>query len=507
MENYNCPHCNKDFTHENANSAVIICPHCNERLSLPPKIILRGDQIGGFEIISQIGKGGMGNVYLARQLSMQRMVALKVVSSEVIEDPKIREQFLKEVQLSGRLNHPNIVTAIDAGEDKDTFFLAVNYIDGEDYEKRLNREFAIPEKEALQIALTLSDALKYAWDKHNLLHKDIKPGNIIRDKRGEVFLLDLGIAQKRSGYSYTRKDFILGSPYYMSPEQAKGSDSIGWSTDLYSLGATMYHMIVGVPPFEAKDVREVMKKHIEASFPEPYSRNPNARISASVTELIKKMMQKEENKRFSSWDEFKEAAQKALVPMEPSQNTQNIKKTSTTGRIPKQKSKISQNVMPHPTVNNPTSRSSATKKTDSTVSMMHYGIVIAICLVLAFFVFKALKSSKAGKSLSNAEEYAKKYPLNLEEIIRLHQIAREMSQGTGYAAEANEKYNRAIAAVAQYKRDCELFNAKMTQAERFFTMKEYNKALVILEDLDKVKYPIQQQDVVRLKTMIKEKMH
>ncbi len=509
MENYNCPHCDKDFDCENAEGAAIFCPHCNQQLGLPSRIIQKGDQIGGFEIISRIGKGGMGNVYLARQLSMQRMVALKVISSEVIEDPKTKDQFMKEVQLSGRLNHPNIVTAIDAGEDKNTFFLAVNYIDGEDYEKRLGREFAISEKEALQIALTLSDALKYAWEKHNLLHKDIKPGNIIRDKRGKIFLLDLGIAQKRTGYSYTRKDFILGSPFYMSPEQARASDNISWSTDLYSLGATMYHMIIGVPPFDAADVGEIMKKHIEAPFPEPHSRNPNARISTPATELIRKMMQKKADNRFSSWDEFKEAVQKALVLLESPQNIRNVKTRTTTNKIPRQKSKISQKTATPPTgaASMMPPRSPDTKSTSSSILIINYGLIMATLLVVAFIVFKVIKSSQAGTSIRNAEEYARKEPSNFEEIKRRYQIAIEKSQGTGFADEANEKYRSALAAEEQYRKDCESFNAKMKQAESFLSTKEYDKALVIIEDLDKVKEHTQQQDVLRLKNMIKARMH
>ena len=195
MESFDCPHCHKVFAGAPTADEVILCPHCNSTVSLPEKPYAAGTIIGGFEIISLLGQGGMGNVYLANQLSMNRPIALKILLKSLTQDKQAVKQFLNEARVSGKLNHRNIITAIDAGEVDDIYYLATTYIDGKDLEKVLEEETLLEEKKALKIILKIADALSYAWENFGILHKDIKPGNIMYDKKGEVFLMDMGIAQ------------------------------------------------------------------------------------------------------------------------------------------------------------------------------------------------------------------------------------------------------------------------------------------------------------------------
>jgi serine/threonine protein kinase len=314
MEQYLCTHCNNTFTvYKRPANMLLFCPHCNGAVFLQSEDFQPGEVLGGFEIITLLGKGGMGYVYLAKQSSMQRLVALKVIMKTFVgkTDSNIIEMFNSEIRLSGTLNHPNIIKAIDAGEDERCYFLAISYVEGEDFEKMLDRGATVPEKEAFSVALKMADALNYAWEKHGLMHKDIKPGNIIKDKKGEIFLMDMGIAQHMTTGCLRNENEVLGSPFYMSPEQGQGLP-LDWSTDMYSLGATLYHMIVGVAPYDAKEVTTIIEKHISDPFPEPADRNPNISVSRPAIEILRKMLEKKPEDRYSSWKELEEAVNNAF---------------------------------------------------------------------------------------------------------------------------------------------------------------------------------------------------
>ena len=321
---------------------MLYCPHCNGAVLLQSEDFQPGEVLGGFEIINILGKGGMGYVYLARQSSMRRLVALKVIMKTLIgkTDGNIIDMFNREIQLSGTLNHPNIIKAIDAGENERCYFMAITYVDGEDFEKVLDRGATVPEKEAFAVALKMADALNYAWEKHGLIHRDIKPGNIIKDKKGEVFLMDMGIAQHMSIGGLKSEKEVLGSPFYMSPEQGQGFP-LDWHTDMYSLGSTLYHMIVGVSPYDAKEVPRIIEKHIVDPFPEPSDRNPNISVSKTAVEILRKMMAKKTEDRYSSWKEFEQTVGAAffstdkdagefLIQREPFQDQDKIAERKTT---------------------------------------------------------------------------------------------------------------------------------------------------------------------------------
>jgi len=262
-----------------------------------------GTELHGYRILQKLGNGGMGTVYLAEQKSMQRQIALKILNSSVTKDAAAVEQFLNEVRNTGQIHHPNIVNAFDAGCENGTYFLAMQYINGDTLDHILQNSGALEEIRALEIAAQISGALAYVWNKHQLFHRDIKPGNIMIDSdENKAMLMDLGIAQKLGDVN-GESESVEGSPYYMSPEQIQGH-TLSWTTDLYSLGATLYQLIVGVPPYDDTTIEEILKKHCQAEFPEPSERNPESNISPETVALLKKMMAKSPEQRFATWGDF-----------------------------------------------------------------------------------------------------------------------------------------------------------------------------------------------------------
>jgi serine/threonine-protein kinase len=174
------------------------------------------------------------------------------------------------------------------------------YVNGETLEQRLERGDILSEREALRIVRAVADALAYAWDEHRLLHRDIKPGNIMLDHRGRVFLLDLGLAKSLvDERGITLANTVVGTPRYMSPEQAQGSGDLGVTSDIYSLGATLFHLIVGSPPFDSDSALAIMSQHVHRPLPCPRERNPA--IGDACSRLVEHMMAKKPEDRCPNW--------------------------------------------------------------------------------------------------------------------------------------------------------------------------------------------------------------
>lgn len=409
-----------DFESALGEDEVIYCPHCNAVVSFPPDEELpAGKRIGGFEISELLGRGGMGNVYLAKQLSMDRLVALKILPAALTVDKLSVDQFMKEVRMTGRMEHPNIVTAIDAGEDEGLYFFAMAFVKGEDLEKRIDRIGFIPEKTALKYILQIADALEYALKKHNLIHKDIKPGNIMVNENGDAFLLDMGIAQKIG--EGVKKRHVEGSPFYMSPEQSR-NETLSWSSDLYSLGATLYHMIVGQPPYDDPDVMNIVRMQSEAPFPPPVSRNRDVEISPDCVRLLQAMMEKRPVDRLESWDEFKKIV-KDLIKSKKSGSPKNVQSTNTTTLLKKIPSRKTSSFNPA----HSTKRRVIIVKEDKNalLPLINTVIVLAVIAGAAFFGMRYFMESQARKGLSSAslyidrDSYDSVEALNLVEVVRL----------------------------------------------------------------------------------------
>lgn len=299
-----CPVCEAEIeADETMCGGTAQCPACNNCIMVPMPGIKEGMKIAGFTLERRLGAGGMGEVWLACQTAMSRKVAIKILSPALIQDASFVSRFLNEVKTSAKLDHNNIVTAFDAGVDKGFYYLAISYIDGTELMDRIKIDRTIPEREALLIIRDIADALKYAWNKFKILHRDIKPANIMIDSEGMPKLMDMGISKTVSeeGAQMTMAGTIIGTPHYMSPEQGMGEKDLDCRSDIYSLGATLYHMITGTVPYDATTVVGIISKHMLEPFPSPLERNPE--ISEQCIALIETMMAKRREDRQQTWED------------------------------------------------------------------------------------------------------------------------------------------------------------------------------------------------------------
>ncbi len=259
-------------------------------------------RIPGYEITSVLGRGGMGTVYHAIQKSMNRAVALKVLASRHARNRNFIERFVREARAVAKLNHENIVAGIDVGEANGLYYFAMEFVEGETVADMIQRKGAIPEGRAVEITLQVARALEHAH-RNNLVHRDVKPQNIIVTPKGIAKLCDLGLAKTEDSEAHiTRLGVSVGTPHYISPEQAKGSVDVDIRSDIYSLGATLYHMVVGEVPFVGSSPMVVMTKHLTSALPFPSDKN--RAVSVNLSKVICKAMEKAAEDRYQTPDEL-----------------------------------------------------------------------------------------------------------------------------------------------------------------------------------------------------------
>jgi serine/threonine protein kinase len=281
----------------------VACPHCEAVAAVPRQEPGPGTTLGGFRIKSLIGQGSMGNVFLATQLSMDRDIALKVLSTQMTRDPEDLERFLNEVRVAARLEHPSIVTAYEAGEDNGYYFMAMAYVGGESLDHRVARLSGLQEKEALSITHKIATALAYAWTDHEMLHRDIKPENILLDTHDAPHLADMGLSKTSSvPESVTLAGTIMGTPNYMSPEHLEELGNADQRSDIYSLGATLYQMLTAKTPFEGTSVLQTFKLIATDFLADP--RKLSAKVSLPCLHLMEKMLARNPKLRYQTWKEL-----------------------------------------------------------------------------------------------------------------------------------------------------------------------------------------------------------
>ena len=276
------------------------CPQCNEAVTIPNAGLGNWSTLGDFRLLKVIGEGSTGQVFLARQNSMSREVALKVLHHRFSSDPRKLDEFYKEVKIIARLAHPNIVTALHAGQDGNYHYLAMNYISGGTLEDLIEENGILREKDALKFTLLCAQALDYAWEKEQILHLDIKPENIMLDKNGQIKVTDLGIA--RCLREIDEDDRIKGTPAYMSPEQASGVKELDVRSDIFSLGGTLFFLLTCERPFGRGNVKEVLERVVSGKMEDPLKYNEF--ISKATLKLLKDMTATKRNKRISDWPEL-----------------------------------------------------------------------------------------------------------------------------------------------------------------------------------------------------------
>jgi serine/threonine-protein kinase len=271
----------------------------------------RGSKIPGYQLLDKLGKGAMATVYKARQISLDRIVAVKVLPKKMSENREFVERFYKEGKAAARLSHNNIVQAIDVASTPDDYhFFVMEYVEGKTLYDIMQpppvgegRHFT--EAEALDITIQMADALAHAHER-GLIHRDVKPKNILLTPQRVAKLTDLGLARatddKEAAASEAGKAY--GTPYYISPEQVRGDVDIDFRADIYSLGATMYHMVTGRPPFEGDSPSAVMHKHLKQPLVPPDHLNTS--LSAGVGEIIETAMAKNRDDRYATTEDMLE---------------------------------------------------------------------------------------------------------------------------------------------------------------------------------------------------------
>ena len=267
--------------------------------------------IGGYEIIAKIGQGAMGTVFKARQVSMDRIVALKILKPDFAKDHSFVARFLREARAAAQLNHPNIVQAFDAGNADGYSYFAMEYVDGHSLQGILNTAGALSESRALEITRDIAFALDCAH-MAGVIHRDVKPDNILIATDGSAKLADLGIARRASSSDagLTQAGQTLGTPDYISPEQIRGELNIDGRSDIYSLAATLYHMLTGHAPFRGGTNAEVMSMHL--TRPAPNVREAAPHVSARTSALIRRGMAKSQDDRHTTAREFATDAEMLL---------------------------------------------------------------------------------------------------------------------------------------------------------------------------------------------------
>jgi len=266
----------------------------------------RSQQIPGYKLIEMVGKGAMAKVYKARQISLDRIVAIKVLPKRMSENPEFVDRFYQEGRAAARLSHSNIVQAIDVGSTADGFhYFVMEYIEGKTLYDLMVEGRTFSEAEALDITMQIAEALYHAHQK-GLIHRDVKPKNIILTPQGAAKLTDLGLAREVNDKAAAESEAgkAYGTPYYISPEQIRGDVDIDFRADIYSLGATMYHLLTGRPPFEADTPSAVMHKHLKEPLRPPD--HLNTALSAGISEIIEVAMAKSRDDRYASTQDMLE---------------------------------------------------------------------------------------------------------------------------------------------------------------------------------------------------------
>lgn len=268
------------------------CSKCGHPIMMPM-------MIRQFELRSVVGAGGMGTVYRAWDTTLERMVGVKLMRKELLTDQKALESFYREARACARLNHTNIVHIYAFDEWEGQSYLVMELADHGSLDARIEKLRLLPELDMLDIGIKIADALNMAL-KHDLLHRDIKPGNILFNADHEPKLIDFGLARK-ADVEHEVEDVTWGTPYYVAPEKIKREPET-FLSDMYSLGATLYHAMTGHVPFEAPTVEEVIVAQVQTPLTPPNLVVPE--ITQPTSDALVKCMAKNPAERFLSYEEF-----------------------------------------------------------------------------------------------------------------------------------------------------------------------------------------------------------
>ncbi len=259
-------------------------------------------QLGRYEVIGELGQGAMGVVYKARDPLIDRVVAIKTINLGLALDEKdeYEGRFYQEAKAAGRLNHPNIVTIYDVGKSGDVAYIAMEFLEGRELRDIMNERGILPVEQVLDVVAQVALGLAYAHE-HGIVHRDVKPSNIMLVRDGHVKITDFGIARMASAAIRTQTGMVLGSPKYMSPEQVMGKD-IDQRSDIFSLGVMLYELLTGQAPFDGENVNAIMYQTLNLAAAPPSSLNPS--VPEMVNFIVAKALTKGLDDRYQNAKDF-----------------------------------------------------------------------------------------------------------------------------------------------------------------------------------------------------------
>ncbi len=273
-----------------------------------------GKRLGVYELEEEIGRGAMGIVYRGRQVTLDRVVAVKVLLENLANDESFVVRFTREARLVASLNHPNIVHVYDAGRAENLLYFAMEYVSGPTVGQLLKQKGKLPVAQAVDVAIQVAAALDYAYAEVQLIHRDIKPENMILDRWGKVKVVDFGLARVAGGNTITRVGTVVGSLYYVSPEQLLGRKLDG-RADVYALGVALYEMLTGQRPFLGKNLGELSHAILLGPLTPPSSLESS--IPPALEAALLKAMERDREQRYSSAGEFEAALRQCMVAAPP----------------------------------------------------------------------------------------------------------------------------------------------------------------------------------------------
>ena len=302
-----CPHCAHKFEIDPARDPHVECPACGQGLTLPPGLVaapengapgpstLAGEVLGDYEVLEFLGRGAMGAVYKARQASLDRLVALKVLEADISADERFIQRFTREARAAAAVSHPNIIEVFAVGQEQGRQYIAMEFVDGESLSARLHREGRLAPDRAVAILKQVASALAKAHAA-GICHRDIKPANLLLTADGRAKIADFGVA-RRGADDDPHAGLVVGTALYLPPELAAGRPA-DFRSDLYSLGATFYHLLAGRPPYEGKTAIALVVKHAQGGFAPLEEVAPG--VPLALCRVIQRLMLREPDDRYAS---------------------------------------------------------------------------------------------------------------------------------------------------------------------------------------------------------------
>ena len=437
---FQCPFCS--YITENEISQLgqkVSCPSCKQSIMIPSDNRQQGCVIGDFILREKLGAGSLATVFKSTQISLGREVALKVLSNEYTDFKGVSD-FLKEARAAAKLNHPNLVQAYAVGEDNGSCYLAMDYVKGQTLKDIIQSDEEIPIDKALHIIQQIAEALYYAWEEAEMIHRDVKPDNIMINLEGMAKLTDLGLAMNKSDWHEDMD--ISGSPSYMSPEQFAG-ESLDTRSDIYSLGVTLYQILTRKLPFDGSTIRTIAKQHFQE---EAVAVNKiNSDIPATAATIVKIMIAKSPDDRFCDMEELLKAIwqirQKTAPSTEliPNVHTISIKRLEydiQNEKVQQRRREVEKE------------RQVEAKIKDENKSIRTLFIIAVAVLVLlgAFISYDLLTTGQQQKTdeefsqkISNFENMVRKSSISADDYSELKDIAKELKYKAKMINSPNEE--------------------------------------------------------------------